>query len=222
MFSKTQNQRIRDELILMLREENPIKAILRMKELHELRFIHQKIRIKKNLKVLFKNIKETYGWYSRSVFRTKHIELWLIYLMALVENLNALDIKLLCEEFVFTKNDKVKLISCGKHNKNALKKLSSKSLTPSKVYSVLKNLSLEEILFLRAKTKNKIVLSNVEAFLAKHDKIKIKLGGEDLKKLGLKPGPVYANILREVLHNKIDGKFKTKEDELKFVKRSLK
>jgi len=221
MFSRTQKQRIRDEIVLMLKEENPVKAILRMKELHELRFIHKKIRVNKNTETLFKRIKESFIWYNKSVSKTKHIDLWLIYLMALLETLKVPDIKCLNDKFIFQKRDRVKLLSCAKNNKRILKTLSVKKLNPSQIHSILSNQSLEEILFLRAEARKKDVLSNIERFLIRHDKVKIQIGGEELKKLGLKPGPLYTKLLKGVLHQRIDGKIKTKNDEINFVKRSL-
>ena len=221
MFSKTQNQRIRDELILMLKEENPIKAILRMKELHELRFIHKKIKIKEHTKKLFSDIKNTIMWYNKSAFKARHIDLWLIYMMGLLEGLSFSDTNEMSDRFIFRKSDRTRLLSYSRHSKKALKKLSLRNITASSVYNTLEPLSFEEVLFLRARTKIKKIHYRIEEFLARHNKVRIKIGGEELKKLGVKPGPLYAEILKKVLHEKIDGKIKTKNDEINFVKRSL-
>ena len=102
-----------------------------------------------------------------------------------------------------------------------MRSLSARSLRPSKIYSILEPLSFEEILFIRAGTKNKLVLSRIRDFFARYNRVRIKIGGEDLKKLGVKPGPLYTKLLVEVLHKKLDGGVKTKRDELDFVKRLL-
>ena len=219
MFSKTQHHRIRDEVILMLQEEEPIKAILRMKELHELRFIQKKIRIRKSAPILFASIKDAFFWYKKSAFKKRHIDLWLVYLMALLENLNLAETKAVCEKFSFRRSDSVRLLSEKRTSKKALRSLSSAKLAPSKICSILEPLSFEEILFVRAKTKNKLVLSRISDFFAEHNRVRIKIGGDDLKKLGIKPGPLYTKFLKRVLHKKIDGELKTKRDELDFVKK---
>ena len=36
--------------------------------------------------------------------------------------------------------------------------------------------------------------------------------------MGLKPGPIYREILEAVLYAKLDGKLKTANDELKFAR----
>ena len=221
MFSKTQHHRIRDELILMLREEEPIKAISRMRELHELRFIHTKIRVPKSKSALFTKIKAAFRWYRKSSFRGRHIDLWLIYLAALLENLSLAETRSVVQKFAFRKSTGARLLSCKKNTSPALKSLSTKGVSPSRVYEILRPLSSEEILFIRAKTKNKRVLARITDFLTKHSRVRIKTSGHDLKKLGLEPGPLYAKLLRAILHKKIDGLLKTKKEELGFVRREV-
>ncbi|MFC1576444.1 CBS domain-containing protein [Candidatus Omnitrophota bacterium] len=220
MFSRTQHHRIRDEIILMLQEETPMKAIQRMKDLHELRFIHKKILVQKSTKKLFSGIKNAFLWYSKRGAR-RHVDLWLIYLMALLESLSYLETKALCDKFAFRRTDRLRLLSWKANNKKAFKGLSAKKLLPSQVFNILDPLSFEEILFLRAKAKGKFMLSRIDAFFAKYNKVRIKIGGEDLKKLRLEPGPQYRKLLRRVLLAKIDGKIATKKDELGLVKKSL-
>ena len=221
MFSKTQHHRIRDELVLMLQEESPIKAILRMKELHELRFIHKNIKVDKSTVRLFARIKESFGWYMKSRFRKRHVDLWLIYLMALLENLTLNEIKDICDKFALRRSDTVRLLSCGNNSKKALTRLAVKNISPSHVYDVLWRLSFEEILFIRSRAKRKLVLARIARFFDKYNKIRIKIKGNDLKALGVKPGPLYKKIFEKVLHAKVDGKVRTKKDELKLVKKLI-
>lgn len=51
--------------------------------------------------------------------------------------------------------------------------------------------------------------------------IKPLITGQDLINLGLKPGPIFHQILDEVLEARLDGKVETKEDELELVRRRL-
>jgi len=222
MFSKTQHHRIRDELVLMLQEKDPLKAIMRMKDLHELRFVHKEIRIQKNARKLFTGIKNSFKWYDNSTFKKRHVDLWLVYLMALLEKLNFKDTKAVCGKFAFRRSDRIRLLSCKKSYRKVIKLISSTKRTPpSRLYSALEKLSFEEILFIRAKVKGKLPLSRITDFFVRYNGIKTKIGGEDLKKLGMKPSPLYTKILTEVLHKKVDGELKTKKDELEYVKKIM-
>ena len=55
--------------------------------------------------------------------------------------------------------------------------------------------------------------------MVKLKSIKIETTGRDLKKLGMKEGPVYREILGKIMIAKIDGKVKNKKDELAYVKK---
>ena len=222
MFNKTQNHRIRDELILMLQEKDPFRAIIRMKDLHELRFVHKKIKVQKQSKRLFAEIKDSFKWYDNSAFKKRHIDLWLLYLMALLEKLDFKDTQAVCDKFTFRRSDRIRLLSCKKTCKKVIKLISSSGkLRPSKLYSALEELSFEEILFIRAKVKSRTPLSKITDFFVRYNGVKTKIGGEDLKKLGMKPGPIYTKILTEVLHKKVDGELKTKKDELEYAKKLM-
>jgi tRNA nucleotidyltransferase (CCA-adding enzyme) len=39
--------------------------------------------------------------------------------------------------------------------------------------------------------------------------------------MGLKPGPIYRQILQAVLDARLDGKLKTKNDEISFARRYI-
>lgn len=222
MFGKTGNMRIRDELILMLKEEDPILAIKRMHQLDELRFIHPKIKLQKNLTLFFKSINEACQWYKQSPLKRRAIDSWLMYLMALFENLNKRTVKALCSKFAFRRGDRLRIISykegCGK----ILKFLSQKKdLAPSQIYKRLHPFSYEAILLIFAKTKHNKVKEAIVNFLLKYNNIKIKTTGDDLERLGFRPGPHLGKALDKILYAKIDGKIRTKKDELTYAQRML-
>jgi tRNA nucleotidyltransferase (CCA-adding enzyme) len=57
----------------------------------------------------------------------------------------------------------------------------------------------------------------ISQYLTELRKVKIILKGEDLKKMGVKPGPIYSRILKELLEEKLRGHLKSREDEERFV-----
>jgi hypothetical protein len=46
----------------------------------------------------------------------------------------------------------------------------------------------------------------------------ILISGEDLKEMGLMPGPLFSKIIREVEDLQLEGKIKTKEQALDYIK----
>jgi len=222
MFLKTQHHRIRDEIILMLREKEPLKAIKRMGELHELRFIHKKIKIRKSTERLFENIRKAFLWYDKSNFKRRHVELWLVYLMALLEGLDLKETEVFTEKFGMRRSDRIRLISLKKKQKKVIQGLRAKNLKPSKVYALLEPCSFEEILFIKAKSENKVITLRIGEFFKKYNQIKLKISGKDLKKMGVKPGPAYKKLLKKILHEKIDRNIRTKRGEIRLAEAIIK
>ena len=69
-----------------------------------------------------------------------------------------------------------------------------------------------------AATKKEIVKRSISNYFTRFRYVHTLISGKDLKKMGIEPGPVFRKILVAVLDEKINGKLKTKSDELDFVR----
>lgn len=229
MFDKVEPQRIRNELMLILREAEPVWPLRRMAELDELRFIHDDLKLNSNLIRLYGAIGGILRWYGRLPCKKRSVEPQLIYLMALFDDLSYNTVSAICGRFVFRGSYSVRILSCKSHLNNVLKALSSKkSMAPSEIYKSLEPLSFEAIILMMAKaalikpaTRSKLARSRIRNFICKYSVTRICIKGGDIRSLGLKPSPEYKKILDEVLYNKIDGKLRTKRDELVYAKKLI-
>lgn len=220
MIERTQRQRLRNELVLLLKEPRPIRCILRMDQLQELRFIHPKIKLNKKMLGLFESIESALSWYRTSSFKKRAVDEWLIYLMALLNKLSINDINEVCEKFVFKKGDQKRIVS----SKLDLPKINAiigknKKLRPSRVFRDLEPLSFEVILFAKAQAQRGIFKKRIVDFFTKYNGAKLIITGGDLEQRGLKPGPYFKEVLAMTLDAKIDGKIKGKKEELEFAYR---
>ena len=68
-----------------------------------------------------------------------------------------------------------------------------------------------------ALTPNKDVKKSISKYYNQLKDIQPFITGKDLLALGLKPGPIFRQILEVVLDAKLNGEVKTREDELAFV-----
>jgi tRNA nucleotidyltransferase (CCA-adding enzyme) len=57
----------------------------------------------------------------------------------------------------------------------------------------------------------------IKDFFRKFNGIKISVRGDDIRAMGLKPCPDFKIILKKVLYEKINGKLKTRKDELAYA-----
>jgi tRNA nucleotidyltransferase (CCA-adding enzyme) len=78
-------------------------------------------------------------------------------------------------------------------------------------------LTYEIILLLKSKYKNLNFQKNIKKFLRDYDGAHLYITGDDLHRLGIAPGPDYRRILNKVLEAKLNGKVKTKKEELAMV-----
>ncbi len=219
MFKRTENQRIRDELILMLKEKHPEKAVFRMKELHELRFIHENLILKKNIKKTFVQIKKCVKWYSSADVKRRELNGWLMNLMVMLDKLTSEEVDEVAKKFVFTRDASIKLRGYKKDADSVMRKLASAKRTrPSEIYDLLEPLSHEIILCVMARTNSRVAQNRIRKFFVEYDGVKVHINGSDIKKEGIKPGPRYKRLLREILHKKIDGKFTTKRQEVQYMR----
>ncbi|MFA5142732.1 MAG: CBS domain-containing protein [Candidatus Omnitrophota bacterium] len=223
MFKKVEPQRIRDEVVLILKEEDPYKAIRRMAELDELRFLHSKIKFDKSAARLYGAVSMICDWFEGSTFKKRAAERWLIYLMALFDRLSYNDVSSICGKFVFRRSEKIRLLSAKESADKVVRVLGAKrALPPSRIFKLLEPLSFEAILFIMAKTESGKVRGRIEDFFRKFNGARVAIKGEDIKKMGLKPCPQYKTILDKVLLAKLDGKVGTRARELAYAARLVK
>lgn len=219
MFRRTENQRIRDELILILKEKKPEKAVLRMDELHELRFIHSDLVLARTIGKMFAELRKCIRWYGSAASGKRALDIWLMYFMMVLDTLTAAQAREVLEKFVLTRSACKRLRSYKEDANNAVSKLSSgKKVAPGEIYSILEPFSHEVTLCSMAKTGSAATRRRIRKFFTEYDGVKLLIKGHDIKKEGIDPGPRYKKILRQVLCRKLDGKLLTKKDEVRYLR----
>jgi len=222
MFSLTQSQRVRSELILILKEEHPEKAIFRMRELHELRFIHRALSLRRDIPVTLNKLKKCVRWYKTICDPGKKTDVWLVYFMVMLEKLSSGEVSEVLEKFVFTRVESMKLKSYKALAEKVVKKISArKEIKPSGIYALLKPLSHEEILYVMAKVRNQQAINRIKKFFVKLDNVTLKIKGHDIKKEGVDYGPRYTELFHCLLQEKLNGKIVTKKDEIKYLRQII-
>ncbi len=221
MIGRTQKQRLRQEIIAILSEGEPLKAVVRLSDLNELRFIHRNLKLTKSIARLFDSVDEALSWYARADFKRKRtLDRWLIYLMALLNGLSQNDVQGISDEFVFAKFDAIRLISYKRATSKLLLFLNKKGkINPSLIYRRLITLSYEVLLLLIAKSKSQTARHRIMGYLTKYINVKLNIRGDDFKRAGIRPGPHFKNMMQRTLYAKIDGRIKTKEEELNYALR---
>ena len=90
--------------------------------------------------------------------------------------------------------------------KRILSIFKTRVFTPSSIYYHLHDKPNELLMIiLLEKCKDTLVSKRIEKYLTDYKKMIICLSGKDLTDLGMKPGPIYAKILKLIFYLQMNG-----------------
>lgn len=222
MMEKVHPQRLRDELILILKEAKPLKPLRRTQELVGFKFIHPHLRLTKSTYKLLNSIQDEFNWFKKNYPKRRHLDTWLIFFLGLTDSLNIDDTQDVCKKFVFSKGDKKRILSYKQISHKFILELKRPNIKPSKIFACLNPLSYEVIILLKAKYANRNIQRYIEDFFEIYNGMYILISGDDLKRLGIRPGPYYQKIFAKVLKAKLEGKVRTRQEELALIGKLIK
>jgi len=222
MLEKVEPQRVRDDLILILKEKSPLKQIMRIQKLAGFHFISPYLTATQSAFRFLSSLEKELNWFKNIYYHRRQLDAWLIYLIGLIESLEVSDIKSICRRFAFRRGEEKRILAYKGISRKFILQLSQKGIKPSKIFILLEPLSYEVILLLKAKYKNRIFQKHIEDFFDIYNGMRICICGEDLHRLGIAPGPKYQKIFAKVLTAKLNGLVKTKEEEIILIKKLMK
>lgn len=213
VFTTISSDRIKKELILCLQEEELGKILLD--------FINLNI-----LDTLFfiGNIStEQFTWLQEIDKIIENEDKVLTRLLIIFFHGNQESIKKFCDFYQINKNYKDLLINNRKTFLEIENKLKKQNLTPFEIYKLFLPLKREQSIFLRVYLQKEFFMKKLfEYYNCKLKGTRIFITGKDLISLEIPPGPIYSIIFEELLKNKINFGWKTKEQEIKYIKKNIK
>jgi len=220
-FENLSGQRFFSELRLIFMEEDPIRIMERMNGLKLLRYISPELKLTEELRDVLTRIRGILVWFNLLYLGVTY-EPWKVYFLCLTSYLSETEMKNLAERMQIHDKAVLGLISVRFEARQALKELSRISDKENySVYRVLSPLPPEILLWSMARARNERVKKFVSTFFTKLRGTEVRLKGKDLIRLGFKPGPLFREILEEILAAKLQSEVLTREDEIKFVTRKF-
>ena len=95
--------------------------------------------------------------------------------------------------------------------------LSARVVSRKFIYDCLNPLPNEVILYMMAKAKSNDIKRYISLYFTQLKYVRPALSGKDLVDLGYPPGPLFKQILDEVLERKFVGELRTRADEMSFI-----
>lgn len=214
LFDKLSGARMYDELNLLFLETEPVKAVNRLSEFDLLKFIHPSLKITKSLEDTFNAIHETISWF-KLLFFEEDLNIPHLYLMALIEELTPGERGEALNRLQVPQKARSEILEGIDKSNRALSGLPTAS--KKEVYYLLLSLNTREVLFTMARAKEKREKKAASLFLTELRNTRPELSGKDLQTMGYAPGPGFKKILTALLDARLEGKIKSREDEITFL-----
>ena len=144
-----------------------------------------------------------------------NIQPWLIRLEILIAHLNLEDRLEVAENLQLPKDSLQRLKQLESLETEIVPQL-TKSRLPSQIYNILRSHKPLSLILLAARS-DKQIRSILWQYITKLSQTKPILTGNDLKTLGYKPGPLYKQILDNVMAATLDGKIYDRPSAEKYV-----
>jgi tRNA nucleotidyltransferase (CCA-adding enzyme) len=215
LFSRLSGARLYEELLLAFNETEPVKTLKTLSEFGLLKVIHPGLLFDNELESALQSMLETLAWFNL-LFLEESPDRGALYLMALLSTLKDEERNTAIERLSPPPRVGEMITKGIAQSKDILNKLPLNN--PVSLYHLLNGVNLEVLLFSMAQSKNKQKQKAISQYLIELRKIKPILKGNDLQKIGIKPGPVYSKLLSELLDEKLSGRLKNKEDEERFIR----
>jgi tRNA nucleotidyltransferase (CCA-adding enzyme) len=215
-IEKLAPKRVFTELQLILSQEDPLPVLKRLNDLKLLPAIQSELILTQKEELVLGEIRTVISWFDL-LYLNEPYEKWLLFFLALtlpVTQLSELRQRLglpkrVLDILVIARTEGEKLLLTFHKNPKA---------TRSEIYKLLSPFPNEILLFLMAKTNREACRKAISLYFTQLKSIQLSVRGEDLKALGLVPGPLYKIILNDLLEARINGKVLTHEEQIAYVK----
>lgn len=214
--------RLLNEVVLILKEKNPLKCILRMKEIGLLQFVSTQMASSPDDIGALEKIEAVLSR-AEIISLPEKPEVWYVYFLALFYSLDKESFAQTIERLQMPSRLKKSLIRDRSSCKEGLELLNKdKSWGPEKIYNLFSGFSVEAVIYFLAAAAADRANAYVNIFFAQYySRAKLSLTGDDLVKMGMKPGPVFQSVFKALREAHVKGTIETREDEVAWVKKQF-
>ncbi|MCX7681692.1 MAG: CBS domain-containing protein [Anaerolineae bacterium] len=225
MLKRVSGDRIRHELELIFREERPELALCRLEELGVLAHICPGLRCDRWLQTRYRIIHRTEqpgpngnGWNPETWGLTARDNTYL-HLALLAYNLDHEALEELIKRLNIKRDDaeELRMLPALKMTLQQL----GKARRPSDVYRLLQPYPSRVLAVAWLATDRKKVRQHLLDYQQSWRLVEPELTGDDLKAMGLKPGPLFGQLLRTLRNARLDGKVHSREEEIALLQKLL-
>ncbi|MFC1683567.1 CBS domain-containing protein [Candidatus Zixiibacteriota bacterium] len=217
MLDRISGQRLREEILILLRERDPLPALRRLDRLGVWRSLSPELRLTGGLAGLLERTGRRLKRWS-DLWPEGTLDPWIVHLLGLFSNLSAGEMERLAVRLCLHR----KAVECLRRARQAevavMKKLvATRRPSNGELYRLLQPFPAEVLIYLMARNSRRTVTRRIVHYQTRLRPVSLRIGGEELKDLGLVPGSVFKQVLESVLEAKLDGRVRSRSDELRLA-----
>ncbi len=221
LLEKLGGERLLSELVQIMREKEPIAAMGRMASFGLLPYIHPALKLVAATERVLQETGQVMAW-LRLLYLEERCEPWQVYLLALCDGLNPHEFHDACIRLAIP--GRLALRLCNQRHLvfttlNAIKRRLKQSaeVQNSQIFTWFSGLSLEMLAYLAARASSEQVRRFVSLYLTRLRTIMPVVNGENLRELGLEPGPLFRRIKDRLLQARLNGEVNNRDEEMALV-----
>ncbi|MEA5113927.1 MAG: A-adding tRNA nucleotidyltransferase [Geobacteraceae bacterium] len=225
-LSKLGGKRLLTELVIILKEKEPALGIERMASLGLLQFIHPDLKLTQETRSKIEEAGKIISWFDL-LFLDRRYEKWVLFYLVLTDSLDGVQFEETCSRLSITEHYRERLSELKERMESTLDVMQRKiarglKVPRSEAYYWLEGLPVEIILYLMTKAGSDEVKKLVSIYFTQLHGMQLRISGDDLKEMGVIPGPQFKVILDKVFLARLDNEALTREDELRIARKEAK
>jgi tRNA nucleotidyltransferase (CCA-adding enzyme) len=175
------------------------------------------LKIDRRFKHCLTQVQRAMSWF-KLLYLEDDYDPWVVYLLAIMSRSPVTVLINFCNRFQLPPKAKDFLTAEKSLADKVSQYLSRRGgLKNSEIFTALRELHTEGLLYLMAVARKSEVKKAVSTYVTAMRLETPVLNGDDLKRLGYMPGPIFKNMLDTLLLARLDGKVESREDELRLL-----
>ncbi|NPV08630.1 MAG: CBS domain-containing protein [Anaerolineae bacterium] len=215
LLERTSGERVAGELMLILQEEAPERALARLQEFGLLERVAEGLRFTPQLHTAMEAARM-----SAPRFEVKTADLPQTYLCLLVWDSSREEIQSLVTRLRLSRAV-ARLVSQVPALREVVERLGTAALTPSQVYRWLEPYAAPGLLAAYAVSCDERARERLLRYQTEWRRVRPQITGRDLRGWGLKPGPIYREVLEALREAVLDGVVAGRQEEERLVRKWL-
>ncbi|VAX32247.1 tRNA nucleotidyltransferase, A-adding, partial [hydrothermal vent metagenome] len=214
--------RLLNEILLIMKENQPVPCIRRMREFALLQFISPELHLDAGALDVLDRVAGVLSW-AKIVPLAAPPERWFIYFLGFLSELDKPAFEQALERLKISLRLKKRLELDLETCAQARQRLTTvNELSPTEIYDVFSPLSPEGIIFLLSMLDDDRANKYASLFVTQYQsQAKLALTGDDLIQMGVSPGPVFQQVFKALRDARVNGQVNSKKDEISLVEKQF-